>query len=174
MKGQVRYLVPATLFLLVCACGLIIPSKRLVPFNEAEYLPYAQEGTAFIYGEVFVNTKWGVKKAVESKVLLTPVTSYSTEWFDRRVIKKELLQPADANSLKYQREVVTDQNGHFVFTNVTPGEYYVTSMITWWLIDPIFGHKNSMRAHAHARISVEEGKIEKVIVTRLPERQWAP
>lgn len=149
----------------IMACAPI-PQPRLIPFNEAEYTPYAQPGTATITGEAFLKTRGGdVKKGAGNKVYLNPVTSYSTEWYQRGVLGGQLLEPADERARPFFRETLADSDGRFEFQNLPAGEYYLACPIVWEV--PI-GYGNTMPTGgwAHARIKVGPGERVRAILTR--------
>ena len=85
------------LCLLLCTIGCAtIPKPRTVEFIESEYDPYAGSGTGTIAGQAFFRTRGGdVKFGAGCEVHLNPVTSYSTEWFERYVKNYETLQEPD-------------------------------------------------------------------------------
>ncbi|HEX7878523.1 MAG TPA: hypothetical protein VF720_03890, partial [Candidatus Eisenbacteria bacterium] len=59
-------------------------------FIPAEYAPYDGVGTASIDGQVIHTRPDGLKfYGTGNKVVLNPVTSYSTEWLDRVVLDGE-------------------------------------------------------------------------------------
>lgn len=153
------------LLTIICGCAPAIHS-RLMSFNEAEYAPYSGAGTASIYGEAFLKTRGGdVKKGAGNKVFMNPVTSYSTEWYQRQIIGGQILEQPDQRALPFFRETIADSDGRFEFQNLPAGEYYLACPITWEV--PIgYGNMMPTGGFAHGRIKVEPGERVRVILTR--------
>ena len=85
----VALLTPLISTVLFCGCATMQPQRvpRTAVFNEDEYATYAGDGTATITGQAFVKTRGGdVKFGAGNKVFLNPVTTYSTEWYQKYVI----------------------------------------------------------------------------------------
>jgi hypothetical protein len=105
---------------------------RLAPFNQAEYEAYTGEGTATISGEALPRPRDGkINKGICKAVYLTPVTGYFTEWFERVVMRGDLLAPAVIRAMAYARNTGTDHEGRFTFEKLPAGDYYVACPITW-------------------------------------------
>jgi hypothetical protein len=135
--------------------------------NEAEYLPYRERGTGSISGQAYLKTAAGVMKTAHSdRVMLTPVTTFSTDYFDRVVLHGE-----DASAEKDSREVwwvtVADGEGRFRFDALPAGEYYVTCKIVamvparWFWGDP-----HPSETVAWAKVKLAPGEHAEVVVTR--------
>ena len=83
-------------------------------------VPYA--GTGTITGQVVVRGAEGqTQPAQGSQVSLNPVTSYSTEWWNRTVVGGLNLRSADEREQKYLRTAVTDAQGRFAFSDLPRG-----------------------------------------------------
>jgi len=103
-----------------------------VPFNEADYAPYAIGGTAVIKGEAGVTLKDGKTiKAAQEFVYLIPATAYSREWFEHAILAGHRIEGIDPRSLRVTRVATMDNEGRSSFINVPPGEYYLTCTVTW-------------------------------------------
>ena len=122
-----------TLLLLALATGCAHatgPAARETPFDEQEYAQYAYAGTGTISGQVVVRGQDGqTEPAQGSQVSLNPVTSYSTEWWNRTVVGGLNLRSADEREQKYLRTEVTDAEGRFVFSDLPRGEYFVVAAL---------------------------------------------
>jgi hypothetical protein len=119
-------------FLLValvgCAANAPPAAPRQVAFDSTEYVPYGRPGTGQITGQVLFQIESDQVKAGAGKaVILTPVTSYSTEWWLQEVVGGRRLRPADARVAPFQRVVTADRQGRFRFEGLPPGEYYLAS-----------------------------------------------
>jgi hypothetical protein len=142
------------------------PQPRHVQFNQDEYTPYGAVGSAIIYGETFLKTRGGdVKKAAGNKVFLNPVTTYSTEWFDRQIIGNQLLTEGDQRARPYFQETVADSDGRFQFENLTFGDYYLACAISWEVPDG-YGHTSVTGGWAYAKVNLKAGEHKKVVLTR--------
>ena len=64
-----------------------------------------------------------------SLVSLNPVTSYSTEWWNRTVVGGLNLRSADEREQKYLRTAETDSAGRFGFSDLPRGEYFVVAAL---------------------------------------------
>jgi hypothetical protein len=106
------------------------PAARESAFNEQEYAQYAYAGTGTITGQVVVRGEGGrTEPAVGSQVSLNPVTSYSTEWWNRTVVGGLNLRSADEREQKYLRTANTDSTGRFLFSDLPRGEYFVVAAL---------------------------------------------
>jgi hypothetical protein len=145
-----------------CATPKLMP--RTATFIQAEYDPFAVEGTGSISGEAFLKTRSGdVKLGAGETVILNPVTSYSTEWYERSIGAGEALEPGDERARPYTKRVIVDSRGSFRFDKLPPGDYYLACRIVWeyasqWGLQRTGGM-------AHARATVCTGEDTRVIVT---------
>lgn len=106
------------------------PAARQAAFNEQEYAQYAYAGTGTISGQVMVRAEGGQTRPAEgSQVSLNPVTSYSTEWWNRTVVGGLNLRSADDREQKYLRTALTDAQGRFLFSDLPRGEYFVVAAL---------------------------------------------
>lgn len=106
------------------------PALREAPFVETEYTQYAYAGTGSITGQVVLRTEGGqTRPAAGSLVSLNPVTSYSTEWWNRTVVGGLNLRSADEREQKYLRTAVADEEGRFAFSELPRGEYFVVAAL---------------------------------------------
>lgn len=141
---------------------------RVEQFLPYEYEPYSKPGTATIVGDVFLVTKSGeVKKGAGFPIILTPVTSYSTEWFQRGVLNKAPLDAQDERLRSFQQEVIADGDGRFEFENLPAGNYYLVSKVLWE--DPPahwYSGVRKMGDTVHAKVSVKPGERKKVALTQ--------
>lgn len=160
-----RHWLCALLFLLTVGCAMQ-RQPRLTQVNLDEYTPYDVSGTAVIYGDAFLKTRSGdVKKGAGNKINLNPVTTYSTEWFERMIIGSQLLVQADMRVHKYHRETIADSDGKFEFEGLPPGDYYLACRITWEV--PIgYGQTSVTGGWAYAKVTVKAGERKKVTLTR--------
>ncbi|MEQ1795994.1 MAG: hypothetical protein ABL970_17590 [Nitrospira sp.] len=126
-------------------------------FNEKEFVAYKQKGHGTLAGQVFLGASSG--KAITQAgvpVHLIPITRYTRAWFDRTVKATACSSPnnaapsestgsehqpvncahealrqleADKRILPYLRTTRANPTGHFWFTKVPAGRYYIISVI---------------------------------------------
>ena len=126
-------------------------------FNEKEFVAYKQKGHGTLSGQVFLGTSSG--KAITQAgvpVHLIPVTKYTRYWFDHSVsatacsssgsptatdAPSATHQPVncahealrqleqDKRILPYLRTTRANPTGHFWFTKIPAGRYYIISAI---------------------------------------------
>ena len=127
-KLMVLYLVLA----LLPACAVNDLTAKRVPFPESEYAGLKTDGSGVIIGQVFIETRFGdrVPKA-GAKVVLNPVTSYSTQWYKSTAVMKQRLENPDPRISGFIKEAVTDAEGRFRIVGIPAGEYYLSSPLVW-------------------------------------------
>lgn len=148
-------------------CQTVEPIERM-SFPEAEYTVLPATGTARIEGQAFLKTIGGdVKTAAGNAVYLNPVTSYSEQWYASYVTGRPL-DPAepDPRLSKYIRETTADGEGRFEFADVPAGEYFVTTRVVWGVPTGSYGTISQQGGTVTKRISIKEGEVIKIIITR--------
>lgn len=146
-----------------CAGTGLNPHKRIVEFDESEYVGTDRAGTATITGQAFLvfEADGSVAHGAGATVHLNPVTSYSTEWYQKAVVTSSAITDPDPRAAKYRREAIADADGRFVFHGVPAGEYYVTCPIAW---------SGYLWNYAYAKVVVHEGeKIDVVVTSRVKQ-----
>lgn len=139
---------------------------RLAIFDPAEYAPYGRPGSGAIEGQAFLTTRGGsVIYGAGRDVHLNPVTTYSTEHYQRAVVNGERIETADVRAGEYTRTVVADGEGRFRFEGLPAGDYYIFCTILWEYPRGD-GYLSTTGGTAHARASVREGEVVKVILRR--------
>lgn len=134
------------------------PSPALPPvFNEKEFVAYKQKGHGSLAGQVFLGASSG-KAIIQAGGLvhLIPATKYTRYWFDHSVRAATCSTPsdpptpdgpapahqsvncahdalrqleADKRLLPYLRTTRANPTGHFWFTKIPAGRYYIVSAI---------------------------------------------
>jgi len=156
-------------FMMTAATGCMAPPlPRKTPFDPSEYAWSTRSGTGSLTGQAFVTTVGGdVKYAAGKTISLNPVTSYSTEWYNRRILNNENLEVADPRATELTRSAMADGEGRFKFKDLPAGDYYVTVYIGWMV--PWYGYGSSgmsqTGACAHAKVTIREGQTTEVIAT---------
>lgn len=132
-------------------------SASLPVFNEKEFVAYKQKGHGTLAGQVFLGASSG-KAVIQAgvPVHLIPVTKYTRYWFDHSVRGIACSSPGDPPSgdtpsmtrlpvncayealrqletdkriLPYLRTTRANPTGHFWFTKIPAGHYYIVSVI---------------------------------------------
>ncbi len=149
------------------ACVPMTPPVSRMPFPENEYTSLTKSGNATVRGQAFLKTRGGdVKTAAGNVVNLNPVTSYSLEWYEKAYLTASRIVPADPRMWNYVVKQVADGSGRFTFKNVAPGEYFVTSTVTW---ETATGYQGALQVQGGVvskRITVKSGDDLDVVVTR--------
>ncbi len=89
---------------------------------------------------------------------MNPVTTYSTEWYERNVIARIELEVSIVPTGDFHWITRSDERGHFRFDDLPAGEYYLGCRV---LRDQGF---------AHGRVSVRDGETAHVILRRMANR----
>ncbi|MFJ1336791.1 hypothetical protein ACIKP7_01465 [Pseudomonas caricapapayae] len=118
------------------ACAIPQPARQApvprIPFPAAEYDALPKTGTGALTGQVFMRTVGGdVKFGAGSDVYLLPVTSYSKQWYAESYIAGRTLENPDPRARQGQVHTQADGNGNFTFTDLPPGNYFLSSTVTW-------------------------------------------
>jgi len=125
--------------------------------NEKDFLPYKQKGRGTLAGQVFLGSPSG--KAITQAgvpIHLIPITPYTRHWFDHSVRTTSCSaagtpaspeSPADPRTptdcarealtrlqvekrlAPYLRTTRANPTGHFWFTKIPSGRYYIVSLI---------------------------------------------
>lgn len=144
-----------------------LPPVTRMAFPEREYQALEKVGKSTVTGQAFLRTRGGdVKTAAGSEVILNPVTSYSMEWYEKSYLPGRAITPSDDRLWNYAKKQIADGSGRFTFKNVPPGEYFVTTVITW---EAGTGYQGALQVQGGAvtkRIVVKAGEDNEVIVTR--------
>ena len=131
------------------------PQPRKTRFILEEYEPFGELGIGAIEGQAFL---WGgdgdLVYGAGKLIFMNPVTTYSTEWWERNVMCRVELEPTkDQRGRYYHWITIADGFGQFRFENLPAGEYYLGSRV-------IEGEQ-----FAYARVTLAEGETAKILLT---------
>jgi len=118
----------------ILSLGGCAPQPRQVPFDETAFVPYARSGSATIKGTTFTVLRDNKHERVASSnavVKLVPANAYTEEIVTRRYYNRVKLEQADPRFARYVRRTHPDDDGHFIFSHLPPGEYYVSCHLRW-------------------------------------------
>ena len=173
--------------------GNMPPAKTAQPpiLNEKDFFPYKQKGRGTLAGQAFLSSPSG--KAITqagAPVHLIPITPYTRHWFDHNVRTTSCSAaepPASAESataprtptdcpqealtrlqlekrlVPYIRTTRANPTGHFWFTKIPAGRYYLVSLIE----GGAGGHKDEqLSGLAWLVIDIDSGeKLTNLVVT---------
>ena len=109
--------------------------SRQVPFNEASFAGYGGSGSGMIKGTAYTVLRDNETRRVatpKATIKLMPANAYTEEIVTRRFFNRTKLERADPAFAKYVRRVHPDDDeGHFTFSHVPAGSYYVSSHLHW-------------------------------------------
>lgn len=151
--------------LLFAGCSTYRPKVRYI---EEEYAPYAKDGNSSLSGKAFLTLKSGeIKAGAAQPVYLVPVTSRSTEAFERGIARNRMVEPEEepASEIvkKCNRTVQADRDGKFRFEKLPPGEYYVYCKIYYKRLNA--GTADGVDI-AYSKVTLSEGEEKSIAVTR--------
>jgi hypothetical protein len=114
----------------LCSCA---PLPRKVAYDESAFVPYRGSGSGAIVGTAFVQMRdKTIRTATHlATVKLMPATPYTEEVAKVVFEGGRKLEPPDPRFIKYIRKVHPDDDGHFAFHNLPPGNYYIGSHLHW-------------------------------------------
>lgn len=159
-----RWLILLGVFGASASCVTLPPPKAAptiyTAFDSSAVAWSAGEGTAIVEGQAFSKTRGGdVKYGAGNEVVLSPASPYSTEWYTA-TIQGEKIEPGPL--YKYQRRTIADGSGHFEFESLPPGDYYITTSVTWEVPSSYGLHTTG--GPMGAKVTATAGKTINVIV----------
>ncbi|MCE9664527.1 carboxypeptidase regulatory-like domain-containing protein [Halomonas sp. M5N1S17] len=138
--------------------------KRQVAFPESEYAALEMSGDSTVRGQVFMTTRGGdVKYGAGREVVITPVTSYTSE-ATRVMLAGKRIEDPDPRAQAFTRRTIADGSGNFEFNGLPAGRYYVAGSVVWE-VPSQFGPARQGGAVLR-QISVGEGETETVMLNR--------
>ena len=101
-----------------------------IPFPEAEYKSLAKTGSATVTGHIYLTTAGGSKVyGKQTRLYLNPVTSYSTQWYQKSYLGGAKMSKVDPRLFNYLKFTTSDSSGKFEFLNVPSGSYYLIGVV---------------------------------------------
>ena len=101
-----------------------------IPFPEAEYKSLSKEGSATVTGHIYLITPGGTKVyGKQTRLYLNPVTSYSTQWYNKSYLGGAKMSKVDPRLFNYLKFTTSDSSGKFEFLNVPSGSYYLIGVV---------------------------------------------
>ena len=174
MKRLVLLLLAVAVCLGMTACGPAGKVKLSQQFRSDEVEFIKHRGANTVWGSAYLKDRGdGPRTCAGNKVLLVPVTPYSSE----RMIahygntragyteRNKSFENDDPFYLAYTRESVCDEKGRFLFKYVPDGDYFVTSLIVWSGYDPTWRTPITNGAALMRAVSVSGGKETNVTLT---------
>ena len=157
---------PFALVLIAALTGCAAPPQvARVPFSEAEYAALPKAGTGTVTGQAFLTTRGGeVRVAAGREISLNPVTSYSRQWYQVQYQGGRQLSAFDPRIINHIITKVANAQGNFTFKNVPPGDYFITTEVTWSVV--VSGLVTTTGGVIAKPITVRDGQETEVILTR--------
>ena len=125
--------VATAMFILAAGC-FIQPPPHVAPIKapllEGDLQWSLSKGTAIVKGVAQLTEDGQLKPDDYGTVALWPVSAYSTEVYDRRVLHHEAVW-YDSKFDAYVRQAIIDHDGGFEFDNLPGGAYYVVADVGW-------------------------------------------
>ena len=165
--NAMQYVTSALLILLAALVSVscVTPQPLQAQFSESEFAPYGGDGSSTVTGQAFLKTRGGeVRFGAGNEVVMVPVTSYTTEIFERSILGGQQILRPDPRYFAYRRTTTADGNGNFEIRNVPAGEYYLSCVITWEVPGP-YGLQPT-GGTAYGRVKVGLGETVKVIIKK--------
>jgi len=101
-----------------------------IAFPVSEYNSLAKTGKATVTGHIYINTNSGLKVyGKQTRLYLNPVTSYSTQWYQKSYLGGAKMSKVDPRLFNYLKFTTSDSNGKFEFLNVPSGSYYLIGVV---------------------------------------------
>ncbi len=101
-----------------------------IPFPEAEYSSLARSGKGRVTGSIYLITPSGNRVyGKQTRLYLNPVTSYSTQWFNKSYLGGAKMSKVDSRLFNYLKFTTSDNSGKFEFLNVPSGSYYLIGVV---------------------------------------------
>ncbi len=120
-----------------------------IAFPEAEYQLLPRSGKGTIQGSVYLQDVYGKKiMGNKTRLYLNPVTSYSSQWYEKSYLDGQKMGEADTRLYNYLRFTASDENGAFAFYGVPSGKYYLIGTV-------ICGAECGFDSDKNVRIAVE-------------------
>jgi len=135
-----------------------------IPFPEDEYISLPKTGKAGIKGTIFVTTPGGSKVyGKETRLYLNPVTSYSTQWYQKSYLGGAKMSKVDPRLFNYLKFTTSDSSGHFEFLNVPSGSYYLIGVVK---CGGQCGYRTTRTIRVAKKVSVFGNDIKEVNLTK--------
>ena len=135
-----------------------------IPFPEDEYISLPKTGQASIKGSIFVTTAGGTKVyGKETRLYLNPVTSYSTQWYEKSYLGGAKMSKVDPRLFNYLKFTTSDSNGRYEFLNVPSGSYYLIGVVK---CGGQCGYRTTRTIRVTKKVSVFGNEIKEVDLTK--------
>jgi len=101
-----------------------------MPFPVAEYSSLPRTGSGRVQGTIYLVGPSGNKiYGKQTRLYLNPVTSYSTQWYNKSYLGGAKMSKVDSRLFNYLKFTTSDSNGKFEFLNVPSGSYYLIGVV---------------------------------------------
>ena len=152
-------------------------TQRQVPFHEADFKWAAGKGSGTVNGQLVAGLTYvgwtgshpETLVGHDEDIALLPANAYTEESIQRKYIKGEKLADGDPHEAQYLRDGQTDDQGHFAFRDIPPGNYFVGAEVRWKTHYYHADDDNNLlkwtvwhTCMVYARVAVKNGQISTV------------
>jgi len=103
---------------------------KRVPFPEDEYKNLKKRGSITVKGNIYLRTTSGsIIYGKHTRLYLNPVTSYSTQWYEKSYLGGAKMSKVDTRLFNYLKFTTSNSSGRFEFLNVPSGNYYLIGVV---------------------------------------------
>jgi hypothetical protein len=124
------FLILALSSVVISGCVTTEPYIIKSKLDPVEMSKFTAQSTTKITGQAFLKTRGGdVKFGAGADVFLYPSVSYSREINSAPQFSQ--IQGRDSEWGKYIKSTTADGHGNFEFNNISAGQYFIETNITW-------------------------------------------
>jgi hypothetical protein len=135
-----------------------------MPFPSAEYSSLARTGSGRVTGSIYLIGPGGNKVyGKHTRLYLNPVTSYSTQWYNKSYLGGAKMSKVDSRLFNYLKFTTSDSNGKYEFLNVPSGSYYLIGVVK---CGTACGYDKVKNIRIAKKISVFGSNIKNVDLTK--------
>ena len=112
-----------------CSC---VESHHAI-FSEAAFASSLRLGSGDLQGKAFLTLRNGDRQIASRTAVVTlmPSNGYTDEIANQHFGNRVKFGPPDPRLAKYIRTTHPDQDGNFAFTNLAPGDYWLSCRLYW-------------------------------------------
>jgi len=146
--------------------GEDVKMERIV-FPTSEYYSLPRSGRATIKGTIYITDSYGNRVlGAGTRLYLSPVTSYSKQWYVESYLGGNRMQKADSRLFNYLKFTAANSSGKFAFYGVPNGSYYLIGTVK---CGEQCGYASEKSIRISRRVSVQGNQIVNQDLTRSAE-----
>lgn len=133
-------------------------------FPTSEYSSIARTGSGRVTGSIYLSGPSGNKiYGKHTRLYLNPVTSYSSQWFNKSYLGGAKMSKVDSRLFNYLKFTTSDSSGKYEFLNVPSGSYYLIGVVK---CGTACGYDKVKNIRIAKKISVFGNNIKSVDLTK--------